>query len=137
MALSARKLERIAKGLPALFEEYKRGVMNEFADYVRAELEKQHLQGRNLYGRKYPKPKKGNPPMLDTGNLMSGYVVTIIGTKLIIDNAVTYSIYLEHDGQHQHLPNDNDMPPKWAAKLAQIKAKQGRKLDRALTALGR
>lgn len=137
MALSARKLERIAKGLPALFEEYKRGVMNEFADYVRAELEKQHLQGRNLYGLKYPKPKKGNPPMLDTGNLMSGYVVTIIGTKLIIDNAVTYSVFLEHDGQHQHLPNDNDIPPKWAAKLTQIKAKQGRKLDRALTALGR
>lgn len=137
MALSARKLERIAKGLPALFEEYKRGVMNEFADYVRAELEKQHLQGRNLYGRKYPKPKKGNPPMLDTGNLMSGYVVTVIGSRLEINNTTFYSMFLNKDGEHQHLPDDKRMPVKWKEKLTAIRAKHKKKLDRALTALGR
>lgn len=137
MALSARKLERIARGIPALFEEYKRGVMSEFADYVRGELEKQHLQGRNLYGRKYPKPKKGNPPMLDTGNLMSGYTVTVIGDRLEIDNTTYYSVFLNKDGEHQHLPDNERMPTAWKVKLESIRAKHKRKLNRALSALGR
>lgn len=120
-----RSLDRAPGNIKRLAAEAQRRIGEAMAVYVRAELRAQHEKGRSLYGRRYPKPAKGNPPMLDTGLLMDGYQVEVLDSgNLRISNRVYYSQFLTEENRHEHLPIDGKMPAKWQKKLDEIKAKE-------------
>ena len=129
MNLTLRGIRAIAKQLPDLAQQCQLDIAREFKEFVEQELQRQHHTGRNLYGERYPKPKKGNPPMFDTGELSQGYDVQITsgGKRLIVHQESAHTI-VSSDGKHTHLPDDRGMPEKWAARLAIIQRKHKEKL---------
>lgn len=128
MGLSRQRLDALGGDLPRILQDYRRRVGELFAQYVREQLMKQHTSGVNLYGERYPKPKYGGKPMLDTSELMHAYVVRVTDSgRLVIDNTSPHTI-VDHDGRHTHLPDERGMPEKWKQKLQQIRAAEARKL---------
>lgn len=124
MNLTLKGLRRIAKQLPELAAQCQLDIAREFKAFVEEELQRQHHTGRSIYGDRYPKPKKGNPPMFDTGELSQGYDIQVTsgGKRIIILNASAHTI-VSSDGKHTHLPDERGMPPKWAERLAIIQRK--------------
>lgn len=128
MGLTRQRLDALGRDLPRILQDYRRRVGELFAEYVRGELAKQHTSGVNLYGERYPRPKRGGQPMLDTGELMHAYVVRVTDSgRLVIDNTSPHTI-VDHDGRHTHLPDERGIPEKWKQKLAQIRVAEARKL---------
>ena len=128
MSLSRQRLDALGRDLPRILQDYRRRVGELFAEYVRGELAKQHTSGVNLYGERYPRPKRGGQPMLDTGDLMYAYIVRVTDSgRLVTDNTSPHTI-VDHDDRHTHLPDERGMPEKWKQKLAQICAAEARKL---------
>lgn len=135
--ISTKRLKAIAHLLPELARECQQRVADQFKVFVQQELQRQHHTGRSIYGDTYPKPKKGNQPMFDTGELEGGY--NEVGIEQFARLAVKNNIDLdlikndsEHtvvnsDGLHPHLPDDRGMPKRWADKLAQIKRAEERR----------
>jgi len=126
--ISTKRLKTIAHLLPELARECQQRVADQFKVFVQQELQRQHHTGRSIYGDTYPKPKKGNQPMFDTGELEGGYEVTVMrgGKQLLVDNVSEHTI-VNSDGLHSHLPDDRGMPKRWADKLAQIKRAEERR----------
>jgi len=126
--ISTKRLKAIAHLLPELARECQQRVADQFKVFVQQELQRQHHTGRSIYGDTYPKPKKGNQPMFDTGELEGGYVVTVTrgGKQLLVDNVSEHTV-VNSDGLHPHLPDDRGMPKRWADKLAQIKRAEERR----------
>ena len=126
--ISTKGLKTIAHLLPELARECQQRVADQFKVFVQQELQRQHHTGRSIYGDTYPKPKKGNQPMFDTGELEGGYEVTVTrgGKQLLVDNVSEHTI-VNSDGLHPHLPDDRGMPKRWADKLAQIKRAEERR----------
>lgn len=126
--ISTKRLKTIAHLLPELARECQQRVADQFKVFVQQELQRQHHTGRSIYGDTYPKPKKGNQPMFDTGELEGGYEVTVTrgGKQLLVDNVSEHTV-VNSDGLHPHLPDDRGMPKRWADKLAQIKRAEERR----------
>jgi hypothetical protein len=135
VAITLSKLESISRNAAPEFRAYQRRVLESFAAYIREELREQHVKGRSIYGKRYPQPKRGGAPMLDTGTLMTSYEVTVSGDTILIDNTAFYSEPLQNrDGEHVHKPTGGSasMPDRWKRKLAQIKETEGRRMLRQL-----
>jgi len=126
--ISTKRLKTIAHLLPELARECQQRVADQFKFFIQQELQRQHHTGRSIYDDTYPKPKKGNQPMFDTGELEGGYEVTVTrgGKQLLVDNVSEHTI-VNSDGLHPHLPDDRGMPKRWADKLAQIKRAEERR----------
>lgn len=126
--ISTKRLKTIAHLLPELARECQQRVADQFKVFVQQELQRQHHTGRSIYGDTYPKPKKGNQPMFDTGELEGGYEVTVTrgGKQLLVDNVSEHTV-VNSDGLHPHMPDDRGMPKRWADKLAQIKRAEERR----------
>lgn len=109
--------------------DMKRRVAEQFRAYVEQELVRQHYSGRDIYGKAYPKPKRGGKPMLDTGELAGSYVVRVSASsdKVYVDNLSSHTV-VNHDGLHVHLPDERGMPERWRRKLGSIKSAESRRL---------
>lgn len=122
MGITRRGLSDGAGAIKRFAQEAQVRVAEAFAEYIRADLRKQHETGRNIYGQRFPKPKNGGAPMLDTGLLMDGYDIQVVakGRRVRVGNHVFYSEILNEDGKHQHLLGQI-APKKWQEKLEKIK----------------
>jgi hypothetical protein len=131
MPISRHGLYGFVGNVRILATQAQKRVGDQFAEYVRGELRRQHETGRNIYGKRFPKPKDGGAPMLDTGLLMDGYDVAVLegGRKVRVRQHVYYSHFLNDDGAHQHLPGQV-LPAKWQAKLEKIKAAEMKRFFR-------
>ena len=125
--MNLKQIEQKLSQLPGMVAAMKRSIAEQFAEFVRAELVKQHYSGRDLYGKSYPRPKRGGQPMLDTGELAGGYEVRVVGDKVHVDNVSSHTI-VNHDGKHIHLPDERGMPESWRRKLEQISRAEQRRL---------
>lgn len=130
-------VQRIAKQFPELAKQCQQDIAREFKEFVEQELQRQHHTGRSIYNDKYPKPKKGNPPMFDTGELSQGYEVSVLpgGKKISVRNESSHTV-VNADGEHPHLPDKRGMPQRWQDRLAIIQRKHTEKLLWAVAKLG-
>ncbi len=137
MPLTRSGISRIAKQFPELTRQCQLDVAREFKEFIEQELQRQHHTGRSLYGDRYPKPKKGNPPMFDTGELSQAYDVQVLpgGKRLIVRNESEHTI-VASDGKHTHMPDDRGMPARWKQRLEIIQRKHTEKLLWAIARLG-
>lgn len=138
MGLSLKQIRNIAHRLPELSGEMQRNVSRQFADFILQELQRQHHTGRSIYGDRYPRPKKGNQPMLDTGELSQAYEVRVIdgGRSISVTNGSEHTI-VNCDKKHPHLPDERGLPPRWTARLEQIKRAEARRFMTAVRALSK
>jgi len=122
MAITRRGLGEGVGAIRRLAKEAQLRIASTFAEYVRKELRAQHVQGRNVYGKRFPAPRSGGAPMLDSGLLMDGYDVVVVdeGRRVRVGQHVYYSKFLNGDGEHEHLPTSG-LPEKWQRKLDEIK----------------
>lgn len=125
--LSLSSIRRIASQLPELARKCQLDIAKEYKKFVEEELQRQHHTGRSIYNDVYPKPKKGNQPMFDTGELSQGYDVQVMpgGKSLIVRNESEHTI-VNSDGEHTHLPDGRGAPPRWKKELARIQKKHSR-----------
>jgi len=120
---SKNGLQRVAKQFPTLARECQLAIAREFKQFMLEELQRQHHTGRSIYNDVYPKPKKGNQPMFDTGELSQGYEVRITpGGKTVARNVSVHTV-VNADGKHTHLPDSRGMPERWQKRLEIIQRK--------------
>jgi hypothetical protein len=120
---AARLLRLSQKMIDAAKAEQKR-VGDKFADWALKQLIRQHQTGVNIYGKRFPLPKSGGAPMLDSGDLASAYDVrpSADGTKVVYGNAMDYSDVLNRQPARVHLPKSGSLPQAWRDKIAELKA---------------
>ncbi len=137
MSLTHKGINRIAKEFPTLARQCQLDIAKEFKEFIEQELQQQHHTGRNIYGERYPKPKKGNPPMFDTGELSQAYDVQVMsnGTRIVVRSESAHTI-VSSDGKHTHLPDSRGMPPRWKQRLEIIQRKHFQKLMWTIVRLG-
>lgn len=127
--LTLASIRRIASQLPELARKCQLDIAKEYKEFVEQELQRQHHTGRSIYGDTYPRPKKGNQPMFDTGELSQSYDVQVMpgGKSLIVRNESEHTI-VNHDGKHTHLPDGRGTPERWKKRLEVIKRKHARQM---------
>ena len=137
MSLTRAGIGRIAKQFPEMAKQCQLDIAREFKEFIEQELQQQHHTGKSIYGDRYPKPKKGNLPMFDTGELSQAYEVQVMpgGKKVSIRSESAHTI-VSSDGKHTHLPDERGMPPRWKTRLEIIQRKHSEKLLWAIAKLG-
>jgi len=137
MSLTRLGINRIAKQFPELARKCQLDIAAEFKQFIEEELQRQHHTGRSIYGDRYPKPKKGNQPMFDTGELSQAYDVQVLpgGKKIVVRNESAHTI-VSSDGRHPHIPDERGMPKSWEQRLGIIQRKHMQKLMWTIVKLG-